>query len=219
MRQSSVVAIMAATLGAAITPATAPAAIITYPSRASFAAVVAAMPTRYTETYDGVASGTSIANNGSFNGITYSVSSPFNETFRVMNTALPLSGANTLGVFLNDYGYATGFGPSDTVTLTFSQPMIAFGANFSTSAQTSGSNRITTSASEAALSHYEPFGSSAYGQFVGITSTTPFNSVRLTGVANAGYNLDNITIAVPEPAGAMCLLLSLFAARVRCLRQ
>jgi hypothetical protein len=177
------------------------AAFIAYGSRTLFNAAVDANAalTKTVEGWDTFAAGTAFDNGTAINGVTYNSSA---GTLFVTDFFGPLSAPNMLGRAPDDSGF---FGPSDSITFTFSSAITAFGISFNTSAVAAGAFTVTTSNGEVAPSAYDPFPGSIFGQFAGLISDTAFTSVTVTG--SSAYLLDDMTYVtsaanpVPAPGG------------------
>lgn len=195
-------------LALGLVPASASAAVITFASRAAFAAGVSG---EIVETWDALADGTVILG---LNGISYD---PSGGDAIVTTDYLELSSPNGLGstsALCPDC-----FLPAETMTFTFSSPISAFGISINTFAGTAGAYTATTNLGDVVGSFFDPFPGAGTGQFVGFTSTLPFTSVVLTPQTGFTYTLDNLNYVVaqaPEPAS---LLLVGFGASVAAYRR
>ena len=185
------------------------AAVVTYTSRSSFNTAVDAAPgfTKAVETFDEFSNGTLLT---TANGITYS---PTNGgTALVTSDYQPLSAPNTLGLQGNGF-----FTNTDSIQLSFSHPIRAFGISLNTAATDDGAYQASDNLGDTASSGNDPFPGQISGQFVGFTSDTPFTSVTdgPGSISAQSYTLDDLTIAsvsaVPLP-GALTLLGSALAA-------
>ena len=202
MKMQSLMGIAARVLASVVlisglAPALVEGAIITYSSRADFAASVSG---EVVEGWDTLANGTVI---GTLNGVSYD---PSGGDALVTNAFLPLSSPNALGDTTGGF-----FAGAETMTFTFSSPITAFGISFNTFATAIGAYTATTNLGDVAQSVFDPFPGSTTGQFVGFSSDTPFTSVVLTNVTGTSYTLDdlNYVTATRSPEPATLLLLGL----------
>ena len=180
------------------------AAIITYSSRAAFAAGVVG---ETIENWDSLADGTVIA---VLDGIIYTSST---GSAVVTDAFLPLSPPNGLGRTPTEF-----FAAGDTMTFTFPTPISAFAISINTFATTPGAYSATTNLGDVIGSFYDPFVPSSTGQFVGFSSTIPFTSVKLAAETGFSYTLDDmnyLVASVPEPASATLLGLAAAVALYR----
>lgn len=170
--------------------------------RASFDAQ---FPGATIEDWDSFAAGTQFANGSTVNGITYNIT--YNSsTANAITTGgyIYTTAPNTLGRTPDGYFY-----PTDTITFSFANPLIAFGIDITTTATANGDLQATTSEGEPALSLYDPFYYS-YGQFLGFRTDVPFTSVSIAAgpfSENLPFLLDTMRMvpAVPEPATLLLL--------------
>jgi PEP-CTERM motif len=184
------VALVVAAIAVTVTATPAHATIITYTNRASFDA---AFPGAAVENWDGFASGTTIPNGSTVNGITYHSS---NGNALVTNNFLPSTAPNTLGENVNGFFLGT-----DSMTFTFTKPLTAFGIDINTFATATGDYIATTNNGDVINSFFNPFPSFGTGEFIGFSSTTPFTSVTISSPTGIAYTLDTLRAqAVPEPA-------------------
>ena len=169
------------------------ASTTTYSSRTSF---YAANPGVTIEGWDTLASGTLIT---VLNGITYTTN---DGTALVTNAFLALSPPNTLGENVNGF-----FLPSDTMTFTFPSPITAFGISINTFDTSTGGYTATDNLGNVILSFYDPFPGFTTGEFVGYTSTIPFDSVTIAAPGGFSYTLDDLAYGttVPEPSSLFLL--------------
>lgn len=185
------------------------AAITTFTSRSAFDISFAGA---VRENWDSFADAAVIADGSTVNGITYTTSP---GDAQVTNDFLFSTSPNTLGRTGTGF-FITG----DTITFTFDAPVMAFGIDISTGATDSGLYSATTDLGDVALSVYDPFAGTGFGQFVGFSSDVAFSSVTITTGSDFGYVLDTlraVTAAqtVPEPGSlalVACALLGLGAA-------
>jgi hypothetical protein len=169
------------------------ASVVVYMSRNSFNAAVSGLsPT--VQTFDTFAPGTTFANGATIGGVTYNSSSGMSI---VTNAFLALSGSNTLGRTPTQF-----FAATDTLTLSFPNPISGFGISFNTFATSTGAYTLSLNTGDVVNSFYDPFPGFATGQFAGFTSTTPITSLVISAPGGFSFTLDNLTTvaAVPEPA-------------------
>jgi hypothetical protein len=183
------------------------AGVMTYTSSTAFAAAAGALST---ENYGTGSAGQSIAQGGTFDGLTYSftagpigtlqngiITDQFNSF-----TGLSLGGLQSSG--------AQYFFGGDSVTVTFASPVDSVGAFFNVNANSG--DYLTETADGTASTGSASFDTSTF-VFAGLISTTPFTSVTFMSdsVDSGSFNIPEIefgiTNQVPEP-----LTLSLFAA-------
>jgi hypothetical protein len=82
-------------------------------------------------------------------------------------------------------------------TISFSEDVTAFGANF---ANFSIDHEATVSVNNASADSLTVFNAGQAVEYIGFSSDTPFNSVTLTVPEATGFGIDNITYgAIPEP--------------------
>jgi hypothetical protein len=169
------------------------ASTTTYTDRLSF---YAANPGVTIEGWDNLANGTLIT---VLNGITYTTN---DGTALVTNAFLALSPPNTLGENVNGF-----FLPSDTMTFTFPSPITAFGISINTFDTSTGGYTATDNLGNVILSFYDPFPGFTTGEFVGYTSTIPFDSVTIAAPGGFSYTLDDLAYGttVPEPSSLFLL--------------
>jgi VPDSG-CTERM motif len=176
------------------------AVILPFADRGSFNAAVDADAslTKTIQGWDSLAAGTVIT---ILDGVTYSSSS---GDALVTGSFLPLSSPHTLGN--TTLGF---FGGSDGIAFTFATPIHAFGISFNTFATAPGSFLLTTSVGVVG-SAYDPFPGFSTGQFAGLISDTPFDTVVVTSPSASAYSLDDLTYAskstgVPDQGPTLAL--------------
>lgn len=192
------------------------AQLTTYTSSAAFLA--ASGPLQMTETYEGLAAGTVIADGSTVNGITYSAF-PVNTDGLVIGTFNSI-GALSLHAMRTDFPALSFFFPGESFTVTFPTPVTAVGLFFNIGSSPTVSNYVftTTPVGTAFSGGATPDTSTLF--FAGLTSATPFSTATFGATAGApsGFNVDNLTYApVPEPTsiGLLGLGLVAFGARHR----
>lgn len=225
LRQAAAVFALLVVVGS---PTAAEAGILTFTDSNAFFAALHGAP-RSTETYDtGV--GTIIGNGGTYNGFTYSYTSPVPPANGYGVNDVPVRGliSPTYEGFGVSVLAATRpsladslYGPGERVTASFGRSVTAVGVFFNGDPTVTqpGDFYIQTS-SGTAINGNNPVLGDGGGQnmyFVGLISDTPFNSAtfgsqnfQLTppGVAQRGsFSLDNLTTAqatlVPAPAAVV----------------
>jgi hypothetical protein len=178
------------------------AATITYTDSAAFFAALGATPLTI-ETYEGLATNTTISAGQTVNGITYT-SFPPGTSGRIDNLFNRI-GERSLAATAPQ----TFFFPGQSIDVSFAATT-AIGVFFNAAVSPPDSLFIETAVGTAG-------NSLAYDQstlyFVGLISDSPFSSARMgaTTSASSGYNLDNLTRAtgrtsVPDPASTMFLM-------------
>lgn len=100
-------------------------------------------------------------------------------------------------------------------TISFSENVTAFGANF---ANFSTDHTCTLSVNNSSADSFTVFNAGQAVEYIGFTSDTPFNSVILTVPEATGFGIDNITYgAIPEPG--VISLMAIFGGGVLCIRR
>jgi hypothetical protein len=169
------------------------AAIMTFASRAAFAA---AFPGATVENWDSYPAGTIFPDGSTTAGITYNSSA---GNALVTSNFLALSAPNGLGD--TSAGF---FGGNDSITFSFGSPLSAFGISINTFAMTNGAYTATTNLGDVGASFLNPFPGATTGQFVGFSSTLPFTSVTIAPASGVTYTLDDLryqsSAPIPEPA-------------------
>ncbi len=188
-------------LGIAASISLSQAAVTTYGDRTSFNAAVDADAslTKTIQNYDGIADGTTLP---TLDGITYT---PTTGTAVVTHDFLSLSSPATLGTTPDEF-----FGSLDGITFTFPTPIYAFGISFNTFATVAGAYTLSTSVGDAG-SAFDPFPGTGTGQFAGLISDIPFDTVTLSSSGDNAYTLDDLTYAtgptgVPDQSPTLALL-------------
>ncbi|QDU70559.1 PEP-CTERM sorting domain-containing protein [Mucisphaera calidilacus] len=106
-------------------------------------------------------------------------------------------------------------GEHESVVLTFDQAIKAFAATFETPASTNGVS-VTIDGQEIDTFGFFLPGGGQGQQFLGFISDTPFTTVEFTSpFGGETFFLDNVAVAVPEPASALLLGLATLALRRR----
>jgi hypothetical protein len=131
----------------------------------------------------------------------------------VLGQKLPTTFPNSLGRtedFSSDFR-----GIGDAITFQFDSPLIAFGIDINTFLTLNGGFTATTGTGEVAASVFDPFpiaGSTGQftGQFLGLSTTVPFQTVTISASTSLPFDLDTLRAvsavsATPEPA-SLCLL-------------
>lgn len=163
----------------------------------------AAFPGAALETWDDNAAGTTVANGGTLDGITYDSSAGISI---VTSAFLNTTGANGLGRTPIDF-----FGVADTITFTFATAISAFGIDINTFHGANGGYQALTNMGEIALSVFDPFPGFRTGQFLGFSSDVAFTSITISSSSDV-FTLDTLryVTAVPEPSTLALLGLGLF---------
>lgn len=171
------------------------------------AAFDATFPGSVFETWDGYAPGTTVANGGTLNTITYNSSAGISVVTAVF---LDTSGDNSLGRTPIEF-----FAVGDSITFTFASPVSAFGIDVNTFDVDPAALTATTNLGEVVGSIYDPFPFANTGQFLGFSTNLPFTSITLGG-SDFSYTLDTMRLrAVPEPTSMLLLGSGLAAAGLR----
>lgn len=153
-------------------------------------------PGSVVEDFDAFAAGTTLPTGTFANGIDYSTTGGDALVTSFFNTT---TSPNGLGA--TNQGF---FQTSDTLTITFSQPIIAFGIDINTFISIDGGYVVTTSAGESFASFFDPFPGFSTGNFVGFTADSLFTSVTLAASSGSDvYTVDTIRAVVPAPAAAL----------------
>lgn len=176
-------------------PAIAAAQVTDGYTRAQFQAAVTGSPSLTLQNFDGFTAGDTLTDDGS---VTYgaSVGTPL-----ITNTFLTSTAPNGLG--RTGVGFFLG---SDTATFTFASAITAFAIDINTFAVANGSYSVLLGNGGVADSIFETFPGTGTGQFIGLTSVTPFTSVVLSSTGFS-YTLDTmiygssapIIAGIPEP--------------------
>lgn len=166
------------------------AALVSFASRAAFDS---AFPASVVESWDTYANGTIFLDGTTTNGITYN-SSAGNAvvTSSFFNTTEPFSLGDTATGFFNS---------SDSITFTFAAPMMAFGIDLNTFANTAGAYLATTNTAEVGGSVFDPFPTRSTGQFLGFSSDIAFTSVTVSGTGVNPFSLDSLRAVAAAPVG------------------
>ena len=189
--------------------ADASAAITTYTDPDAFAA---ATTIQATATFDTFANNTPIANGASISGTTYRFNVAGGFTGLATSNFRAVSPPNTLGVNRSGLDLGKFFFAGDAVTLTFSRPVQAVGAYFSSNSaagNAQGFISVSTAVGTAFSGDALPAGTFGFGanvlRFVGITSDQPFTAATLAisnpSPANVGFVVDNIMSGTPKAPG------------------
>jgi hypothetical protein len=178
---------------------TANAAVAAFASRNAFDTAFAGASR---ENWDSYAAGTTIANGGTLNGITYNSSAGIAI---VTSAFLPSTPPNSLGRTPTEF-----FAAIDTITFSFATPLLAFGIDINTNDFFSGSYQLTTNLGDVVNSVFDPFPGFTTGQFAGFSSNVGFTSVTISS-SSMPYTLDSlryVPMAVQSaPDGGVTLLL------------
>jgi len=216
-RAAIVVAVaLAFSTGAALTTP-AGATVMTFTSSAAFTAAAAGIPLTVENYSTGVA-GETIANGGTFDGLTYTFAAGPSGTLLggiITNQFNSFSGLSLGG---SQSGGQQFFFGGDSVTVTFPSPINAIGAFFNVN-MNSGNYVLAISAGSVST------GSATYDTplpltfvFDGLISTTPFTSATFssTNTSLGSFNIPEIQFgaaapAVPEPSSLTLLCTALAA--------
>ena len=192
----------------------------TYTDSSSFRAALPGPAT--TLDFESTAAGTLIPSGTSLDGITFTYGlSP--EMLNVTDAFDTTSGTNALGLTGGDEALLDG----DVVSFGVATPVKAFGLFVITSDPTlAGEIQLVTPVGTVLGSATEEtrLGDGGIVYFLGLISDTPFSSATLEsandGEINFAYNVDDVTMAAPEPGtpvslAAAAALLALTAIRWR----
>jgi hypothetical protein len=185
-------------------PGTASAVTIPYTSSAAFLAALPGTP--ITEEFDGLSHGEPV---GALGAITYTENAPDGDLVAT-NAFATTSPTISLGISNLDGAFQQG----DDLFLSMESPVFALGLFVITSDPAlAGEVELVTPGGTAPNSATEELlladGGLAY--YVGIVSDTPFATATLSTDDASGvfflYNVDDVTLAVPEPGtGALVIL-------------
>jgi hypothetical protein len=200
------------------TAATASAVTITYNSSAAFFTDLAAASSTATETYEGLALNTLIAEGATVNAFTYtSLPGLLNG---IVGDNFSDLGTRSLQLDRDGDEIAAGvdfFFPGETVTLTFA-PSNAFGVFINVGTSDSVTDYLSLGTPVGSVTGGGPTPDTGTFFFLGIISDTLFADATFGALASSptGYNIDNPTIArisipepIPEPAGLLLLATAL----------
>jgi hypothetical protein len=170
------------------------AIIAVYTNRADFDAAFAGA---VRETWEGFRNNQIISDGATINGITYFSSAGNTVVTDAYATTSPRHGIGDNTVRLLDGGSTVSgfFGGGESITFTFSTPLLAFGIDINTSAPNSvGDYKATIDGnpSNSVVSYRDPFPGYSTGQFLGFLSNTPFSTVTITDARNWTYTLDTL---------------------------
>jgi hypothetical protein len=197
--------VAAALLVGGATCGSAQAGVQTFTSSAAYNAAIAGMTTSV-ENYSTGTAGQLIANNSSFNNITYSfVTTSTLSGGIITNQFNSFSGLSLGGNQSN--GVAQFFFSGDSFTVTFANPVDAIGVFFNVNANSG--NFEVSAAGTTAISDSAAYDTDTF-VFAGIVSDTSFTSATIFsddgGAGTASFNIPEIetattpVTAVPEPA-------------------
>lgn len=174
----------------------------TFTQAAAFAAALPGTP--MTHDFDGLAAGTELPDGTVLGPITfrYALSG---ASLKVTDALETTSGPNSLGLTGGDEALLD----TDRIELTFETPVRAVGLDVITSDPTvTNEIRLVTPVGIVGSGIAEttlPDGGIVY--FVGLVSTTAFSTAELEFAPDAKinftYNVDDVTLAVPEPPGGL----------------
>ncbi len=191
------------------------AGVVTFTSSSDYNAAVAGIAggTTTVEDYNSLATGQTIANGSTVDGLTYQFQTTNTLTGGIITNQFNSISGQSLGG--NQSIGAQFFFDGDQFTVTFAQPVYSVGLFFNVNLN-SGTYGLTTSVGSAST------GSASYDQnsfihntfvFAGLVSTTSFTSATFFstsgGNGTATYNVPEITyttvagIGVPEPSSLM----------------
>lgn len=217
LHSKSSLSILAGTTALALTCLACPAqaAVATYTSSSAFLSAVGG--SLQTETFEGLAVDTVLANGSGLNGLTYTFSGGLAGR---IDSTYNRFGDRSLGAVL--HSGADFFLNNESISVNFGGAVNAFGVFFNANQSPAGAWFVATDTGGMALS------SALYDtptfHFVGLVSDTPFNQVVFggNGTGLSGFNVDNLSYnrsanRIPEP-GALALaslLLLALGARTR----
>lgn len=155
--------------------------------------------------YDAAPAGTQIQNGDVFAGVQHHLEdSVYGGVLQILDNVNTVTPPHALGAYYAGAGYATGIVPSAVLTLTFAEPVRAFGAWFNTGDLDAGGIRIATDSGAEVFSGMAPYPAGyEYGQFAGIIDPAGFTVVTIQA-ARPGYTftMDDFAFAVPTPGSA-----------------
>lgn len=174
-------------------------------TRAQFQAAVAGSPALTLQNFDGFTSGSTLTDDGF---VTYSSSTgtPLITSSFLTSTTPNGLGRTGVGFFL----------ATDTASFTFGSAITAFAIDINTFAPEAGSYSVLLNNGGVGGSIFETFPGTGTGQFIGLTSTTPFTSITVNAASDFSYTLDTLIYgssapiigsAVPEPSTWAMMLL------------
>ena len=189
------------------------AAFVSYTSSSAFQAAVAG-GTIALEDFETGSANQTINSGGSFNGLTYSFNNGRAGRIDVTYNAF---GNFSLAADPAPDGF---FAEGDSITVTFSSAVNAFGVFFNVLQSPAGSLRVETGNGEVAVNGDNH--DTGTFHFVGLVSDTGFTSVTFGAVAGvlSGFNVDNLSFGtvdkgsttLPEPMSLALSGLALLAA-------
>ncbi len=91
------------------------------------------------------------------------------------------------------------FLPHQTLTITFATAITAFGIDINSWATVANAFIGTTDTGESVGSVYSPFPGKSTGQFLGFSSSTPFNSITLAANGNYTFTVDTLDHGKKDP--------------------
>jgi hypothetical protein len=152
------------------------------------------------QNFDSLTAGTTIT---TVNGVTYT---PSNGTALVTDAYLTTTPPNGLGS--TSAGY---FEADETLTITFSSPITAFGIDINTYAPTSGDYQamVNDGSSSVIPSVFDVFPNAETGQFIGFSDSSSFTTVVISPDTSSPYTYTVDTLVygdaaaltgVPEPS-------------------
>lgn len=189
-------AILIAGAAAALCSTTVRAQVTDGYSRAQFQAAVAGSSSLTLQNFDSFTAGNTLTSDGF---VTYgsSVGTPLITNSFLTSTSPNGLGRTGVGFFLS----------TDQASFTFSSAVTAFAIDINTFATANGSYRVVLSNGGIGNSIFETFPGAGTGQFIGLTSVTPFTSVTLSAITGSSFTLDTLIYGsraaisgVPEPA-------------------
>lgn len=183
------------------------AAVINSVDRATFAAALAS-GTLNSQNFDSFADGTPLV--GPQSGVAFAAAE---GTVIVTNQFLTSTNPNGIGSTATEASNNGDrfFTETNSVTITFANPITAFAIDINTFATVGGAYRAILNTGNAVDSIFQTFSGQNTGQFIGFVSDTGFTSLVISAIADADFTLDTLvfgdsaalTTIVPAPGAVL----------------